>query len=62
MPQRILQSMLREQAIKDMLTTNVPDALFAFRTKVTPYPEGIVSVWVMLALKFSNARESRSTM
>ena len=50
-PQRILQTMLREQAIKDMLVTEASDATFALRAKIIQFPEGIASVWTMLAVR-----------
>ena len=36
----------------DILVTSKPEAAFALRARVVPYPEGLFSTWVMLAVKY----------
>ena len=37
--------------VQDIMATSSPEASFALRVRVTGYPEGLSSVWVMLAVK-----------
>ena len=42
---------LLDVQVLDILATTNPEARFALRVRVTPYPEGLFSCWVMLAVK-----------
>ena len=44
--------------VVDILSTTNPEARFALRVRVTPYPEGLLSVWVMLAVKHPQRNEA----
>lgn len=37
--------------VLDICSVSSPDAVFALRVRVTQYPEGLISVWLMLAVK-----------
>lgn len=58
-PSVVVQSMLKEGAIRDMLGTHMTDVTFALRVKIFPYPEHVCSVWLMLALKYSTPKTGR---
>ena len=58
-PLGIVQSMLKEAAIRDILGTQVSDIAFAIRVKIFPYPEHVCSVWLMLAMKYTTPRTGR---
>ncbi|KAG2443237.1 hypothetical protein HYH02_009310 [Chlamydomonas schloesseri] len=47
------KAMLEEDQMLDILGTTAPTAAFAMRVKVFAYPEGLTSVWLMLAVKYS---------
>ena len=38
--------------VQDILSTRTYGCNFAFRARVFTYPEGLVSVWMMVAVKF----------
>lgn len=57
----MLQSMLKETAVRDMLDTQVADMSFAIRVKVFLYPEHVCSVWLMLALKYPTSKAARAS-
>ena len=57
----VVQSMLKEGAIRDMLGTHMTDITFALRVKIVPYAEHVCSVWLMLALKYSTPRVGRAS-
>ena len=42
--------------VRDILQARSPEAMFALRVRVTPYPEGLFSVWIMLAVKYPQRR------
>tara|TARA_B100001094_G_scaffold21784_1_gene18445 strand:+ start:127 stop:771 length:645 start_codon:yes stop_codon:yes gene_type:complete len=48
----ILEGLLDDHAVQAMLAVRDPAAVFALRAMVFPYPEGVCSVWVMLAAQF----------
>ncbi|KAK9865319.1 hypothetical protein WJX84_006785, partial [Apatococcus fuscideae] len=50
-PSAIAAATLKEPAVIDMLSSLCPEATFAMRVHVVPYPEGVLCAWVMLAVK-----------
>eukprot|EP00798_Chlamydomonas_sp_ICE-L_P007054 gene7054-150_t len=48
----IVKALMWEDQVLDILGTASTEAAFAFRAHVVPYPEGIFSIWVMLAVKY----------
>ncbi len=51
----IMAALLEEPVIADMLATYVADMAFALRVRVQAYAEGVVSVWLMLAVKYKRS-------
>ena len=49
----ILAGLLNDPAAIAVLAVRDPAATFALRVMIFPYPEGVCSVWVMLAAQFS---------
>ncbi|KAG2497285.1 hypothetical protein HYH03_004868 [Edaphochlamys debaryana] len=47
------KALLEEDQMLDILGTTSPTAAFALRLKLFAYPEGLCSVWLMLAVKYS---------
>ncbi|KAG2443442.1 hypothetical protein HXX76_001800 [Chlamydomonas incerta] len=47
------KALLEEDQMLDILGTTAATASFALRVKVFAYPEGLTSVWLMLAVKYS---------
>ena len=56
-PTAVLQALLADAAVKEMLATDLPRMAFALRCRLTTYPEGVTSLWVMLALKHQAASQ-----
>lgn len=44
-------ALLAEHAVQEMLACAGPGTEFGLRARVTPYPDEVVSVWVMLCAK-----------
>lgn len=38
--------------VQDIVGTSMPAMAFALRVRVSPYPEGVLSIWMMLAVKY----------
>lgn len=47
----IAASLAEDPQARDILLDTSPQHAFGLRVKVWPYPEGLFSVWVMLAVK-----------
>ena len=57
---RIIAASLLKQALPlDILASRGDNVRFALRVRVFPYPEGMASVWVMLAVRFHAASGDR---
>jgi hypothetical protein len=48
----ILAALKADKGVRELLELGVPNALYGLRVHVTAYPEGLVAVWVMVAVKY----------
>ena len=53
---KIFGLILSSDVGKDVLYTRGDNATFALRCKIFPYPQGINSIWIMIAVKYRPIR------